>query len=38
MSEAGAALGGEEGQGFWMVTVLLGAAAVLVVLRRIDWI
>jgi magnesium transporter len=39
MSEAGPALSGGEGLGFWLITALsvaLGAAAV-VVLRRIDW-
>ena len=40
MSEAGTALGGKEAIGFWLVTVLTVAAALLMawVLRRIDWI
>jgi len=40
MSEAGAALEGGEHSGFWLVTlaIVLGAATVAVVLRRIDWI
>jgi magnesium transporter len=40
MSEAGVALRGGEGSGFWIVTalVLLGAALTALVLRRIDWI
>jgi magnesium transporter len=40
MSEAGAALDGGEHTGFWIVTIVivLGAAAVAFVLRRIDWI
>jgi magnesium transporter len=40
MSEAGSALSGAEGGGFWLVTalvVLLGVSAA-VVLRRFDWI
>ena len=40
MSEAGTALGGGEAVGFWLVTLLTIAAALLMaaVLRRIDWI
>ena len=40
MSEAGAALNGGEHSGFWIVTggVLLGAGAVALLLKRIDWI
>ena len=40
MSEAGAALGGAEAGGFWLVTTIsIGLAAVAaIVLRRIDWI
>lgn len=40
MSEAGAALGGAEASGFWLITtlVLSVAAAAAVVLRKIDWI
>ena len=40
MSEAGAAFSGGERSGFWIVTgtVLVGAAIVAYVLRRIDWI
>jgi magnesium transporter len=40
MSEAGAALGGAEAGGFWLVTMVITIAAVVaaVVLRRIDWI
>jgi magnesium transporter len=40
MSEAGAALGGQEARGFWFVTWIVVAAATVaaVVLRRIDWI
>jgi magnesium transporter len=40
MSEAGAALDGGEHSGFWIVTVLVlvGAGAVALVLKRIDWI
>jgi magnesium transporter len=40
MSEAGAALGGAEAGGFWVVVglALLGAAVTAFVLRRIDWI
>ena len=40
MSEAGAALGGAEAGGFWLVTAItIGlAAAAAIVLRRIDWI
>ena len=40
MSEAGTALGGGEGGGFWVITavVVLGAALTAMVLRRIDWI
>jgi Mg2+ and Co2+ transporter CorA len=40
MSEAGAALGGAEAGGFWIVsaiTISLAAGAALI-LRRIDWI
>ena len=40
MSEAGAALGGAEASGFWLITavVISIAAAAAVVLRKIDWI
>jgi len=40
MSEAGAALGGIEGGGFWLVTLITIALATgaAVFLRRIDWI
>jgi len=40
MSEAGAAFAGSEALGFWLVTALTVAAALVVVwyLRRIDWI
>ena len=40
MSEAGVALAGGEGGGFWLVTafVVAGAALTALVLRRIDWI
>jgi Mg2+ and Co2+ transporter CorA len=40
MSEAGAALSGAEAVGFWTVTfaIVVAAAAVAVVLRRIDWV
>jgi len=40
MSEAGAALGGAEGGGFWIVTLITVALATgaAVLLRRIDWI
>jgi magnesium transporter len=40
MSEAGAALGGSEAGGFWLITgIMLALAGVaLVILRRIDWI
>ena len=40
MSEAGAALGGAEAAGFWVITVVTIALAAVaaVVLRRIDWI
>jgi len=40
MSEAGTALAGGEGGGFWLVTaaVAVGAAAVALALRRADWI
>ena len=40
MSEAGAALKGAEASGFWIVTALTVALAVIaaVILRRIDWI
>jgi magnesium transporter len=40
MSEAGAALGGAEAGGFWLITAItIGlAAAAAVFLRRIDWI
>lgn len=40
MSEAGAALGGLEAAGFWLVTgmIVAGAALTAVFLRRIDWI
>jgi magnesium transporter len=40
MSEAGAALGGAEAGGFWLVTAItVGlAATAAIVLRRIDWI
>jgi hypothetical protein len=40
MSEAGAAFGGSEAGGFWLVTaatVMLAVGAA-IVLRRIDWI
>ena len=40
MSEAGAALGGAEAAGFWLVTAFTFALAIMaaVFLRRIDWI
>jgi Mg2+ and Co2+ transporter CorA len=40
MSEAATALAGNEGTGFWIVSLvtILGALAVAVVLRRVDWI
>ena len=40
MSEAGAALGGLEAAGFWLVTgiIVAGAALTAVFLRRIDWV
>jgi magnesium transporter len=40
MSEAGAALGGKEAGGFWLITtiVFLVATVAAVFLRRIDWI
>jgi magnesium transporter len=40
MSEAGAALGGGEAGGFWLVTAIVVGVAVTaaVILRRIDWI
>ena len=40
MSEAGLALQGAEGSGFWLVTVMIvmGAALTAFILRRIDWI
>jgi magnesium transporter len=40
MSEAGAAFGGLEAAGFWLVTstIIVAAAVTAVVLRRIDWI
>ncbi len=40
MSEAGAALGGQEAGGFWFITmiVFLVAAVAAVFLRKIDWI
>ncbi len=40
MSEAGAAVGGHEAGGFWMVTAAVFGLAALaaVILRRIDWI
>lgn len=40
MSEASSALAGQEGTGFWLVTMatVLIAAVVLAVLRRIDWV
>jgi magnesium transporter len=40
MSEAGVALAGGEGSGFWVVTafVVAGAAITALVLRRINWI
>ena len=40
MSEAGLALAGGEGSGFWLVTamIVMGAAITAFVLRRIDWI
>ncbi|MEO5965383.1 MAG: magnesium transporter CorA family protein [Candidatus Limnocylindrales bacterium] len=40
MSEAGLAIAGGEGSGFWAITALVvaGAALTAVVLRRIDWI
>jgi magnesium transporter len=40
MSEAGLALKGGEGSGFWLVTamIVMGAAFTAFILRRIDWI
>ena len=40
MSEAGAALGGGEAGGFWLITAIVVAMATVaaVVLRKIDWI
>ena len=40
MSEAGTAIAGGEGSGFWMITAVIfgGAAITAFVLRRIDWI
>ena len=40
MSEAGAAFGGLEAAGFWLVTgsIIGGAAATAIALRRVDWI
>ena len=40
MSEAGAALGGGEAGGFWVVTAFVVAVATIAALflRRIDWI
>lgn len=40
MSEAGVALAGGEGSGFWVITafVVAGAALTALFLRRIDWI
>ncbi len=40
MSEAGLALQGAEGSGFWLITVMIvmGAALTAFILRRIDWI
>jgi len=40
MSEAGLALKGGEGSGFWLVTamIVMGAAITAFILRRIDWI
>ena len=40
MSEAGTAIAGGEGTGFWAITAVIfgGAAATAFVLRRIDWI
>jgi magnesium transporter len=40
MSEAATAVAGQEGLGFWLVTVgiLLGSLVVAVLLRRTDWI
>jgi len=40
MSEASSALAGQEGFGFWLITIatVLIAAVVLAVLRRIDWV
>jgi magnesium transporter len=40
MSEAGAALSGGEGNGFWLVSAMIVviAAGAAIVLRRIDWI
>ena len=40
MSEAGAALGGGEASGFWVITLfVVGIAAIAaIILRRIDWI
>ena len=40
MSEAGLALRGGEGSGFWLVTamIVMGAALTAFILRRIDWI
>jgi Mg2+ and Co2+ transporter CorA len=40
MSEAGLALAGGEGSGFWFLAglIVLGAAVTMIVLRRIDWI
>lgn len=40
MSEAASALDGREGPGFWLVTlvIVVGAAVLLAVLRRIGWV
>jgi magnesium transporter len=40
MSEAGAAFGGAEAIGFWIVTttIVVGAIGAAALLRRIDWI
>ena len=40
MSEAGAAMAGQEPSGFWVVTIamVVVSAVAAVVLRRIDWL
>jgi magnesium transporter len=40
MSEASRALSGQEGPGFWLITIatVAAAAVVLAILRRIDWV